>query len=136
MVIVDTCIWSSALRTSREHASDLRDELSRLIVDHRAVIIGPVRQELLSGVRQRARFDQLREHLRSFADEPINTEDYEFAAELHCRCADRGIATSPIDLLICAVALRREWSVFTIDRDFLRYRQVAPLQLHASEQVQ
>lgn len=136
MVIVDTCVWSVSLRRDRKEKSQVDDELRRLVIEDRAVMIGAVRQELLSGIRVKTRFEQLREYLRSFADEQIETEDHEFAAELHCRCAERGIATSPIDILLCAVAVRRGWPVFTVDRDFFLFQKVAPLKLHAWDHVQ
>ena len=42
--------------------------------------------------------------------------DYEEAAHEHVPV--RGIAGSPVDFLICAVAHLRNWQVFTTDRDF------------------
>ena len=42
-------------------------------------LIGPVRQELLSGIRQETSFQKLRDQLRAF-DEPIRGADYEDAA--------------------------------------------------------
>ena len=136
MIIVDTCVWSEALRRNRDRDSKTNVELRRLIIEDQAAIIGAVRQELLSGIRVPALFEQLCGYLRTFPDEQMETEDHEFAAELHCRCADRGVATSPVDILLCAVAVRRDWPVFTVDRDFLLYRQVTPLKLHAWDHVQ
>ena len=53
--------------------------------------------------------------------------DYEEAAQLNNQCRARGIAGSAIDLLICAAAIRRNWQVFTTDRDLVRYATVLPL---------
>ncbi len=39
-----------------------------------------VRQELLSGVKVKAQFDLLRDHLRSFPDLQLESADYEEAA--------------------------------------------------------
>lgn len=41
----------------------------------------------------------------------------------------RGIAGSTVDLLICAVAVRREWTVFTRDLDFERYAEAVSASL-------
>jgi predicted nucleic acid-binding protein len=46
------------------------------------------------------------------------------------RCRARGIAGSAIDFLICAVAHRRKWQIFTVDRDFERYAKVLGLRLY------
>ncbi|MGC2772024.1 MAG: hypothetical protein WA232_10020, partial [Candidatus Sulfotelmatobacter sp.] len=70
MVLVDTPVWSLALRR-RVSALNPREQvltaaLRELIRDRRARIIGPVRQELLSGIRLETMFQQVRERLRAF----------------------------------------------------------------------
>jgi len=42
----------------------------------------------------------------------------------------KGIVVSIVDILLCAVAMKREWAVFTTDPDFLSYAKVLPLTLH------
>ena len=36
---------------------------------------------------------------------------------------------SGVDLLICSVAVRRRWEIFTADSDFRAYAKVIPIQL-------
>jgi predicted nucleic acid-binding protein len=134
LVLVDTPIWSLALRrtvkdlNSREQIQTAA--LRELIRSGRAQLVGPVRQELLSGVRQEKTFEELREYLRAF-DEPIlEVADYEDAAQINNRCRSRGIAGSAIDFLICAIAARRNWEIFTADQDFARYAKAFPLKLY------
>jgi predicted nucleic acid-binding protein len=135
-VLVDTPIWSLALRrkpgdlNAREQA--LTRALAELIQDGRAQIIGAIRQELLSGIREEARFEKLRGYLHAFDDPRLEARDYEEAARMHNRCRARGIAGSAIDFLICAVAQRRNWQVFTTDEDFERYGKVLAVRLYAS----
>ena len=51
-IIVDTCVWSAALQKSNPNETDpLIVELKELIKEGRVQMIGPIRQELLSGVR-------------------------------------------------------------------------------------
>ena len=134
MVLVDTSIWSLALRrksadlSAREKSLTLA--LAELIREGRAQLIGVVRQELLSGIREPDKFDQLRNHLRAFDDVRLDPSDYEEAAQIHNRCRSRGIAGSAIDFLICAVADRRHWQIFTTDSDFDRYQKVLGLKLY------
>jgi predicted nucleic acid-binding protein len=134
MVLVDTPIWSLALRRASKDLNPREQHLTaalrELIRDGRAIIVGPVRQELLSGIRQESAFKQLRDHLRAFDEPTLETEDYEEAARIHNRCRSRGIAGSPIDFLICAVAIRRDWQIFTLDQGFARCARVVPLKLH------
>ncbi|MGH9624237.1 MAG: PIN domain-containing protein, partial [Bryobacteraceae bacterium] len=105
--------------------------LSDLIREGRARIIGAVRQELLSGIKVPEQYQRLRIQLRAFPDEPISTSDYESAANACDQFRSKGIAASPIDSLICAVALDRQWSVFTTDSDFEQYARVLPVKLHS-----
>jgi len=134
LVLVDTPIWSLALRRRdtdlNPHEQRLTAGLRELIQDGRAQLVGPVRQELLSGLREEAGFKKLRDQLRAFEQVPMEVADYEEAAHLNNQCRARGIAGSAIDFLICAAALRRSWQVFTTDRDFLRYAKVFPLKGH------
>lgn len=93
-------------------------------------MIGPVRQEILSGIKERAQFDKLREHLRAFPDVEIASHDYEEAASAFNRCREKGIQGSNTDFLICAVAARHEFDIFTTDDDFKHFARVLPITLH------
>ena len=106
-----------------------KSALQELVLDGRAQIVGPVRQELLSGIR-RENFRRVRDALRAFDEPQLRVQDYEEAARISNICRARGIAGSAIDFLICAVAHLRNWEVFTTDRDFARYSKVLPLRLY------
>lgn len=59
-VLVDTCIWSLALRRNNPGSQFAHvDEFKELISEARVQLIGPVRQEILSGVRSERQFEQL-----------------------------------------------------------------------------
>jgi len=104
--------------------------LASLIEDGRAVIIGPIRQELLSGIKERVQFERLREHLHAFPDVAVTTDDYEEAAAFFNQCRDKGIQGSNTDFLICAVAVRNGFSIFTHDDDFAHFAGVLPISLY------
>jgi predicted nucleic acid-binding protein len=92
---------------------------------------GPVRQELLAGVRTLNQFDNgLREHLRAFPDVELGIGDYEEAASFSNRCRAASVQASSVDFLTCAVAARRALSIFTTDEDFEHYTRILPLTLH------
>jgi len=130
-VLIDTSVWSLALRRRpRVENEEVVRELAALVDDGRVVMIGPVRQELLSGLRERAQFERLREHLRAFRDLELTSDDYEEAALAYNRCRSNGIQGSNTDFLICAVAIRRELSIFTTDEDFGAYSKLLPIALH------
>ena len=132
-VLVDTSVWSLALRRKAPlSAADarLREELAELIEEGRARLIGPIRQELLSGLAHEQQYVKVRDHLRAFADEVLGRDDYEQAAAVGNRCRRTGLAGSAVDFLICAVASARGWSVCTTDGDFRRFAEVVPVELH------
>ncbi|HOF04895.1 MAG TPA: PIN domain-containing protein [Syntrophales bacterium] len=132
-ILVDTSIWSLALRRSAklsEKDRSLVQELNELISEVRVAIIGPVRQELLSGISIKTQFEALKEMLAAFDDMPLRREDYERAAEFYNTCRKAGIQGSQIDFLICAVAAGRELPIFTTDNDFLLYAKHLPISLH------
>src|SRR5262245_14280024 len=114
--LVDTSVWSLMLRRRHGAATRPAKELETLIREGRAEIIGPIRQELLSGVKGATQFENLRQHLRGFADVELETADFELAADYCNRCRARGVQGSGTDFLVCAVAARRQYAVFTTDR--------------------
>ena len=133
-VLIDTAVWSLALRRKRETLGGneqlLVMELSELIREGRAKVIGLVRQELLSGIKSNEQYEKLRLYLRAFRDEPIDTSDYEEAAKAGNRCRAKGIVVSIVDVLLCTVTVRRDWRIFTTDPDFSHYIKVLPLSIH------
>lgn len=128
--LVDTSIWSAVLHRKRNSAGTIATTLKGLIEDGRVVIIGPIRQELLSGLKERAQFDRLREHLSAFPDLVVTTEDHEEAAAFFNQCRDKEIQGSNTDFLICAVAVRNGLSIFTGDGDFRNFAKVLPIALY------
>jgi predicted nucleic acid-binding protein len=133
-VLVDTCVWSLALRRA---AQDLGTdetlavgELRELVSEGRASLIGPIRQELLSGIRRTEDFEQLRVRLGAFEDTPVTRDDYERAASFFNQCRAKGIAGTPSEVLICATAAHYDWPIFSTDQDFELYAQHLPIRLH------
>lgn len=129
-VLADTPIWSESLRRSKTVASAHRSEFAELLREGAVELIGPIRQELLSGIRDKAKYETLRARLRSFLDLPVVTDDYERAAQFYSLCRSSGIQGSSTDFLICAVAYRYGLEIFTTDHDFSGYEKVLPIRLY------
>jgi len=130
-VLVDTAVWSLALRrdenTNNPHVNLLRE----LIHDGRVVLLGAVRQEVLSGIRHEAQFERLKAYLRAFPDLELSSDDYELAAAFFNLCRRRGVQGANTDFLICAVAARREFEILTVDRDFEVFGELLPIALYS-----
>ena len=129
-VIVDTSVWTLALRRDKEDSPAQVQELREIIHSHRVQMIGPIRQEILSGIRSESQFKKLRKHLESFPDLTILTEDYVTAAKYFNRCRSKGIQGSNTDFLICAMANRNKFSIFTTDKDFELFSKHIKIILH------
>jgi predicted nucleic acid-binding protein len=129
-VIVDTCVWSQFLRRNRPAADSLAQEVARLIRADAVQLLGPIRQELLSGAQPSERFEQLKEYLRFFPNLVLDEQDDETAASYYNRLRRLGLQSTSTDLLICAVAVLRGLKIFTSDSDFGAYAKHIPIKLH------
>lgn len=130
-VLVDTSVWSQALRRRSPRHDGVVEVLRQLVEEGRAAILGPIRQELLSGIQHQAHYERLREALRAFPDEVIEREDYERAAAHFNTCRRKGVQASNTDFLICAVAERLGAPILTMDSDFNLLRRHLPVRLAA-----
>lgn len=130
-VIVDTVIWSLAFRRNTVEPT-YRDLLTDLISDGRVVLLGVVRQEVLSGIRHTEQFERLKQALRAFPNQVLDTEDYELAAEYFNLCRQQGIQGANTDFLICAASVRRQYAILTTDNDFTNFAKVLPIMRYAS----
>lgn len=128
-VLVDTCIWSLALRGAQAKQIQVAQQLAKLIDENRARIIGSIRQEVLSGYSDIARYEKLRIRLQAFPNEPVTDSDYEAAASYSNFCRTKGIQGSHIDFLICAVSARLKLNIYTQDKDFTNYSRHLPITL-------
>ena len=129
-IIIDTCVWSLALRRNESQENEYVQELKELIKEVRAQLIGPVRQELLSGIKSKQQFNLLKDHLRAFEEIKITTEDYELAAEYFNTARKKGIQGSNTDFLICAISKRCEMPILTTDKDFISFKTILPIEIH------
>jgi predicted nucleic acid-binding protein len=133
-ILVDTSVWSHAFRRRRGALTIAQKrvvtQLHELIADGQVVLLGMVRQEILSGVRSTSEFTEMRNYLANFEDETLDSNVYVLAAECHNKCRAAGIQGSAIDFLICATSIARGFSIFTLDRDFTGFAKYLPIRLH------
>lgn len=118
-VIVDTSVWSLALR----HNSKVEDSpyivlFRDLIADGRVALLGAIRQEILSGIRHINQYNVLKNYLHAFPNLELDIEDYELASEFYNTCHRHSILGTNTDFLICAAAVRRNYRILTTDKNF------------------
>jgi hypothetical protein len=95
-------------------------EFQEAIADGRVAILGVIRQEVLSGIRDKGQFLKTRQALEPFLDEEMKPSDYIEAALLFNLCLDQGVQCGSIDMLIAALATRRNFTVLTYDQALIR----------------
>ena len=127
--LVDTCVWSLALRR-KDPDKRIEKELADLISDGRALMIGQIRQELLSGIQDPHQFESLRGKLSFFEDIPLQTAHFEKAAYFCNKCRKNGIQGTGTDFLICSVATIEKLCIFTTDQDFESYKRCFPIEIY------
>jgi predicted nucleic acid-binding protein len=130
-ILVDTPIWSMAFRRKKIKPADknIVASLKYLIEEFMEALIGPIRQEILSGISDEKTFNDLKEKMKGFNDFSIGTKDYELAADYSNICRKKGMQGSNTDFLICAVAVRNEFEIYTMDNDFNQYKKYLPIKL-------
>ena len=134
-VLVDTSVWSLALRRPANHPLSPEQRatvsaLGDLVRDGRAMMIGAIRQELLSGIKTESQFELVRDSLGAFEDVLLSREIYESAAQAFNSCRANGVQGSNTDFLICAVSILHRLPIFTLDGDFKMYQRWLPVQLY------
>ena len=114
--IVDTSVWISFFK-GRD--VELVVRLKQLIETDRAILVVPVRIELLLGTRSADRFklERLLAALPSFSP---NDNTWSEAERFSLRAKDRGENFQVVDLLIAASAIELAARVWSLDSDFER----------------
>jgi len=127
--LVDTSIWSYAFRSKKPEFQSHVNKLIELISNNNIIIIGAIKQEILSGYSDINRFNKLEKKMTAFENTATLDEDYIQAAKFSNQCRINGVQGSPIDFLICAIAYRLKVKIFTADKDFNHYQKHIPIEL-------
>ncbi len=127
-VLVDTDVWSEALRKRKGKISPFVNELTDLIQEGRLEIIGPIRMEVLSGIRESKVFEAFAERLAAFEDRAIASEVYVLAARFFNLCRSKGIQGSNTDFLICACSVHWKIPILSKDKVYMLFQKHIPIE--------
>ncbi len=130
-VLVDSDVWSEFYRKRVGDPSEQVRQLRALIVGRQVLVIGAIRQEVLTGWRYPHQFEQVREQMPAFPNEVLTEREYELAAEFSNTCRRHGIQGSHTDFLLCACSAAWDVPILTRDQDYLRYAEHVPMRLSA-----
>ena len=129
MILVDTSVWSLALRRDRVAAGREVAALSAAIERGDACLTGTILQEVLQGFPDAPRTRRLVEYLAPFPMLALHRGDYVYAAEIRNKCRVKGVTISTIDAQIAAAAIDHKCVLLTADRDFEAIARHFPLRL-------
>lgn len=128
--LVDTSVWSQALRREHHRETEAVKKLEILLKEgERVFVAGVILQEILQGIRKLDQFRQIQESLSFFPILETTREDHVYAAELHNLCRAKGVQASTIDFLIASLAIRNECLLLTSDHDFQYIAKYSDLKL-------
>lgn len=114
-VFVDTCIWAAFFE--KPHSAEKR-EVDDLLDSDRVLTMGPVVAEVLQGFRRRDQANWVASRLRLAHYWEPDWDDWVNAATLGRSLAAKGHVVPLTDLILAAVAMRIDASVYTIDPHF------------------
>lgn len=133
-VLVDTSVWSLALRRDRHEDNRSVDFLADALQREGSIFTtGLILQELLQGFNGPKARAQI---LDRFTPLPLivpQREDHISAAELRNECRRRGLPIGTIDALLTQLCIRHDLVMLSTDGDFEHLARIAPLRLWARQ---
>ncbi len=119
-LLVDTSVWSLALRRDLPHDAPEVSELTRALRGTDIVVTtGLILQEILQGFVPDRAHTQI---IERFANMPLvepDRDDYIGAAELRNTCRKVGIQLGTVDALVARLAIHHNHRLLTTDQDFV-----------------
>ena len=132
--LVDTSVWSEALRRKNTSISSSETILSKLILsEHEIVLTGIIIQEILSGITDKKLFNEINLILSDFPYIETIKNDYIYAAELRNLLKSIGITAGSFDFLIASVCIRNKLTLVTFDKDFIHIAKHTDLKLFKTD---
>lgn len=130
MILVDTSVWSLALRRDSPATSPAVARLSRALEHSEEVYTtGLILQELLQGLRGPKQRSALVARFEALPFVVPTRDDHVEAAALRNACRRRGIQIGTIDALLAQLCIDRGLELLTTDRDFLHASAHIPLRV-------
>ena len=128
-VLVDTSVWSLALRRDAPTPAREVDALASAVERGDVCLTGAILQEVLQGFPSLERTRRLVSYLAPFPLLDVHRGDFVLAAEIRNKCRAKGLAVTTIDAQIAAAAINHRCPLLTADRDFEAIARHFPLRL-------
>ena len=131
-LLVDTSVWSLALRRNQELIVAEVEFLKKALTDGDAIYItGIVLQELLQGFSGAKDQTKIIERFQSLRLLSPSVETHIAAAQLRNTCRRAGVQLGTVDALLAQLCIEHDLALLTADRDFSYAAKHVPLRLAA-----
>jgi predicted nucleic acid-binding protein len=129
-LLVDTSVWSLALRRDAEATEPEVQELKEALFGADVVVTtGLVLQELLQGFSGAKAQTQIIERFGALPLLQPDRDDHIGAAALRNSCRQSGVQLGTIDALLAQLAIRHDLTLLTTDKDFTHAAKHCPLRV-------
>jgi predicted nucleic acid-binding protein len=119
MLLVDTSVWSLALRRDVVVAQPEVQYLEQALIGSQTVVTtGLVLQELLQGFSDPKARAQIIDRFSMLPLVQPDRQDHVDAASLRTACRRGGVQIGTIDALLAQLCIRHQLALLTTDRDF------------------
>jgi predicted nucleic acid-binding protein len=119
MLLVDTSVWSLALRRDVVGPQPEVRHLEQALLGAQAVVTtGLVLQELLQGFSGPKAREQIIDRFSSLPLVQPDRQDHIDAAALRTTCRRAGVQIGTIDALLAQLCIRHQLTLLTTDQDF------------------
>ena len=119
MMLVDTSVWSLALRRESPRRSRYVQRFHKALSDGEVVLTGVVLQEVLQGLVAGPTRDRLVNEMSKLSLLVPSRDDHLLGAEFFTTCRRSGVQIATVDSLLAAMCSRRNLRLLTTDKDFL-----------------
>ena len=134
MIVVDISVWSLAFRRRNwpnEAMPGVVKLLQKLTKEKQQVVVpGIALQELLSGVKDPAQGERIKELMEGYPLILATKEQYIEASNISNVCRKAGVSAATIDCLIAAQCVMLNGVLLTLDDDFKRISRCCGLRLY------
>lgn len=117
-ILVDTSFWSAVLRRKDPDAKAI-EQFSDMIENDELFVTGIIVQELLSYIPKQSLYDEIENVITGIGYIEPDIDDYLLASKLSNELRHKGVSSGTIDLLIAAIAIRRNMHLLSNDKDFI-----------------
>lgn len=132
-LLVDTSVWSLALRRDSAHESDEVGALREALMGADSVVTtGLVLQELLQGFNGPKAKEAIIERFGALPLIQPDRQDHVAAAEVRNACRRGGVQIGTIDALLIQLCGRYEMTLLSSDKDFANAARHVPFRIWGS----